>query len=324
MGVPVEGAPMSRGSRAGRETRKTSRWAAGRLTRRREQRILAFLGLPTAYLLVLGIFPLGELVDMSLHNVTASNIQHGWRFDGLSNFGSVLHAPSFRAVLANTLIFVAIVTIVGIGGGLIAALALRRGSKIAAGVLALMVFIWALPPVVNGSIWKFLFDTSGLIDTVLSATGIDRQPVLWLVSGHLALDSVAFVNAWVVVPFAALIYRAALIDIPQEVTEAAIVDGASGRTELRFITLPLLKPATLVLGVLTIVYAFRSFDFIYVMTDGGPGTTTTTLPFQGYLQAFVQFDFGTGAATATLTIVLVLALAVVYAVRVHRCVLKGK
>jgi multiple sugar transport system permease protein len=82
--------------------------------------------------------------------------------------------------------------------------------------------------------------------------------------------------------------------------------------------MPAVRPTTLVLTVLTVVYGFRSFDFIYVMTYGGPGTVTTTLPFLSYLQAFVQFDFGVGSATAILTVALVIILAVIYARSVRK------
>ena len=179
--------------------------------------------------------------------------------------------------------------------------------------MALLVFVWALPPVVNGSVWKFLLGTQGLFNTVLTDLGLVSSAVPFLFDDRIALVSVALVNSWVVIPFNALVYRAAMIGIPAELFEAARVDGASRWQEIRHIIIPSVRPTTMILTVLTVVYGFRSFDFIYVMTFGGPGTATTTLPFLGYLQAFVRFDFGLGASTALIAVLMVFVLAVLYA-----------
>src|SRR5215831_21157846 len=119
-------------------------------------------------------------------------------------------------------------------------------------------------------VWRFLLDQRGLIDSLL--TSVHLPAVLWLVDGKLPLVSVALVNSWVAVPFATIVYRAALLDVPREVIEAAAVDGAVPGQIIRHIILPLLRPVMIVLAVITVVYAFRSFDFIYIMTSGGPGT----------------------------------------------------
>jgi multiple sugar transport system permease protein len=116
----------------------------------------------------------------------------------------------------------------------------------------------------------------------------------------------------VAVPFATIVYRAALLDIPQELLEAAAVDGAVPHEIIRHIILPLLRPVMIVLGVVTVVYAFRSFDFIYIMTSGGPGTVSTTLPFLAYRLAFQSYRYSLGAATALVAVGIVLVLAFVY------------
>jgi len=129
---------------------------------------------------------------------------------------------------------------------------------------------------------------------------------------------VALVNAWAVVPFNALIFRASLLGIDAQLLEAADVDGVNAVQRIRYLLLPHVRPAAIILTILTIVYAFRSFDFIYVMTAGGPGTSSTTLPFLAYLQAFQGNDYGAGAATAVLSLVIVLVLALFYARDVGR------
>jgi multiple sugar transport system permease protein len=136
--------------------------------------------------------------------------------------------------------------------------------------------------------------------------------VLWLADGRLPLVAVALVNAWASVPFATIVYRAALMDIPQELIEAAAVDGAVPRQIILRIIVPLLRPVIVVLTVVTIVYAFRSFDFIYIMTSGGPGTVSTTLPFLAYREAFQVYKYSVGAATAVIAVLIVLVMALVY------------
>lgn len=267
--------------------------------------------LPAAlYLAAMTLYPFFELLRMSVSRVTPEVLYRPWPFVGLGEFQRAVSMPDFREALLNTLVYVSVVLVSGLVGGLVSALILRRGTAFSGFVLGVIVFVWATPPIVNGTVWKFLLDSRGLIDSVLVALGLPA--VLWLVDGHLPLVSVALVNAWVAVPFATIVYRAALLDIPPELVEAAQVDGARHWQILRHITLPLLRPVMLVLGVITVVYAFRSFDFIYIMTAGGPGTRSTTLPFLAYRLAFQTYQYSLGAATAVIAVAIVLVLAAVY------------
>ncbi len=161
-----------------------------------------------------------------------------------------------------------------------------------------------------------LLDKRGMVDSLLGLVHV--APVYWLVDGRLPLVSVALVNAWVAVPFATLVYRAALLDIPSDVLASADVDGARPWQVLRYIVLPLLRPCTLVLAVVSLVYAFKSFDFIYIMTFGGPGTASTTLPFLSYRLAFEIYRYSQGAAVAVVTVAVVVLLAVLYIRQVRR------
>jgi multiple sugar transport system permease protein len=270
--------------------------------------------LPAAIFLgVLSFYPLFQLVRMSLSAVTSANLNDNWAFVGFANFVADAQNPVFWQALGNTAIFVVIVTVLSLVGGFAAAISLRASGRLPAFLLGLMVFIWALPPVVNGSVWKFLLGDEGLFNVVLQATGLIHLPVPFLYDPHMALYSVALVNTWAIIPFNALVFRAALLGISPEILEAAKLDGASPWQEVRLVLIPAVRPTSLVLIVLTVVYAFRSFDFIYVMTYGGPGTATNTLPFLGYLQAFVQFNYGSGSATAIIAALMVIVLAIIYA-----------
>lgn len=296
---------VSRRSRPRSAALRQARWA------RRGRKLLYVL--PAAVLLtVLSVFPLVQLAQMSVSQVTSSNLHAAWRFIAGQNFTQDFDNPVFWQATVNTAIFVVVITVGSLVVGFAAAAVLRGGGRLTGFLMGLMVFIWALPPVVNGSVWKFLLADNGLFNVVLHAVGV-AQPLPFLYNQHWALYSVAIVNTWAVIPFNALVFRAALIGIPEEVLEAARLDGAGAWQEVRHVLIPQVRGTTLVLIVLTVVYAFRSFDFIYVMTFGGPGTATNTLPFLGYLQAFVQFNFGSGAATSIIAAAMVIVLAVVYA-----------
>lgn len=274
--------------------------------------------LPAAIFLGLfSIYPLIQLVRMSVSAVTAATLNGTWSWIGLDNFTKGFESGESTQATGRTLVFVLIVTVLGMMVGFGGAVALRTKGWWSGALLAVMVFTWALPPVVNGSVWKFLLNDAGLVNTVLGWLGRDT-PVPFLYDQYWALFAVAFVNSFAVIPFNTLVYRAALMTIDPEVFEAASLDGASKWQQIRHIMLPSVRPTTLVLLILTLVYGFRSFDFIYVMTYGGPGTATNTLPFLGYLQAFVRYDYGLGAATSVLAVVGVLVLAVLYARSIRR------
>ncbi|RYV53046.1 carbohydrate ABC transporter permease [Pengzhenrongella frigida] len=289
-----------------------------RARRRPPQVRLLFLVPAVVFLGLFSFFPLVQLLRMSVSKVTAATLNGTWDFVGLDNFTAGFSSGQSTEALYRTGVFVLVVTILGMVGGLAAAIALRTTGRWSGFLLALMVFVWALPPVVNGSVWKFLLGDSGLFNTLLLTSGLRDTPLPFLYDQYWALMSVAFVNAFVVIPFNALVFRAALMNISPETFEAAALDGASKWQEIRHIMLPSVRPTTLVLLVLTIVYGFRSFDFIYVMTYGGPGTATNTLPFLGYLQAFVRYDFGLGSATSVVAVIGVLVLAAVYARSIRR------
>lgn len=277
-----------------------------------------FLVPALVFFALFSIFPLVQLVRMSLSDVSSGTLNTDWPFVGLDNFVAGFASGETTAALARTAVFVVVVTLVGIVGGLAAAIALRTRGRWSSVLLAIMVFAWALPPVVNGSVWKFLLADSGLLNIVARGMGATDGSLPFLYDQYWALGSVAFVNSWAVIPFNALVFRAALLNIEPDVFEAAALDGASRWQEVRHIMVPSVRPTLLVLLVLTIVYGFRSFDFIYVMTFGGPGTATNTLPFLGYLQAFSQFDFGMGAATSVVAVVVVVVLALLYARSIHK------
>lgn len=267
--------------------------------------------LPAVVVLVaFAAYPLLVLLRMSVSDVGPSNIVGVWHWVGLDNFVAVLGSSEIWASTVRTIIVAVVLLVSNLVLGFLAASILSTRGRVTNIVLGIMVFVWALPPIVSGSVWKFLLDDSGALNAILGALGLPH--VNWLSSPTLAIWVVAGVVAWSSLPFSALILRGGLLAIPQDIIEAAAIDGAGyWRTRFR-IVLPLLRPTMWILGILTVLYAFKSFDFFYVLTQGGPGTATNTLPVQSYYTAFSNFDMSTGATIAVISMLIVAIFAVPY------------
>jgi len=286
-------------------------------TASREILLGAFLAPAILLAIALSIGPLVQLVRMSVSDVGPTNLLGEWDFVGTANLEDALRDRVFWDAVRATVFFTAVLLVVDLVVGFgVARLLARDRSRLTGAVLALMVFVWALPPVVSGSVWRFLLAGDGAVNALLGLVGIDT--VGWLSSPDWALWSVSLVAAWASLPFAVLIIRGGLLAIPTEILEAAELDGA-GRWRLsRDILLPLLRPTLAVLTILVILYAFRSFDFVYVMTQGGPGRITNTLPYLAYQTSFQTFSFGAGAAIAVLSMLTIVLLAVPYVASLRR------
>jgi ABC-type sugar transport system permease subunit len=279
----------------------------------------AWFALPALLLLLFFVaYPMFELVRMSISDVNPGTLLRDWPFVGFDNFSTLFQDPRFLATVIRTVVFGLVVLVIGVIGGLIAALALNRPSRFGAFTYALIVLMWALPPIVSGVTWKFMLAGDGIINQLLLASGVVPEPILFLIDGAMPLISVAFVAGWVALPFAAIVFRASLMDVPREYYEAAQVDGAGVVAQFRYITLPSIAPTIYVVSILLLSYAVRSFDFTFAMTGGGPGDASTTLPVFGYLTAFTGFNYSEGAAIAVLTVGAVLLFALPYARSIRR------
>lgn len=267
--------------------------------------------LPALVLLVVfAVYPLVVLFQMAFSDVGPSNIVGDWHFVSWANFAEVFSTPGLWLAVARTVgVSAALLTSNLVVGFVVASILSTRG-RLTGVVLGVLTFVWALPPLVSGSVWKFLLDDSGGVNAVLQTLGLPA--VSWLSSPTLALWTVTAVIAWAALPFSALILRGGMLSVSRDVIEAAAIDGAGyWRTQVS-IVLPLLRTTVWILAILTVLYAFKSFDFFYVMTQGGPGTTTNTLPVMSYYTAFTNFDMSTGATVAVVSMAIVAVLSVPY------------
>lgn len=255
-------------------------------------------------------YPLLIIIQMAFSDVGPTNILGPWHWIGGANFGNLFSTPEIWASIIRTLHLAVVLLVGNLFVGFIAACALQKTGRLATVVLSIVVFVWAMPPIASGSVWKFLLDSDGFVNSVLKLIGLPA--VGWLSSPDLVLWSIGFVLSWSALPFAILVYRGAMLAVSGELREAAALDGARyWRTQFSVI-LPQITPTVWLLGILTVLYSFKSFDFIFVLTKGGPGTASSTLPVWAYFQAFTGFDLSSGATIAVIAMIIVVVLTIPY------------
>src|SRR4051812_25177611 len=299
--------------------RPRGRLAAARRRRRpstrRRQRVveLLFLAPAVIYLLLFFGYPIVKNVVMGFQHYTSATFFTGVApWVGLDNYSAVIHSDVFSKALVNTLLF----TVGSIAGqftiGLALAVYFQRNFPLSGVLRSLLLLPWLIPLIVSSAIWRWILDQdNGVLNRALSGLPLVGHPG-WLTSTSLALVAVILVNIWIGIPFNMTILYGGLQDIPEELYEAAALDGATGWRAFRHITWPLLRPVVNVVLVLGVVYTLKVLDIILGLTRGGPANATQTIATQSYHLSFTEFDFGQGAALGNILIVISLVFAVFY------------
>ncbi|MFT3872630.1 MAG: sugar ABC transporter permease [Nocardioides sp.] len=236
----------------------------------------------------------------------------GISFAGTDNFTQQLDsAGTFVPALIRSLVFVGITVSVETILGVLIALLLYRDFKMKAAVVAVLALPMMLTPVAVAYIWRYMFDADGgIINALLESVGI-AGPV-WLQSVDppwLSFASVMIVDVWQWTPFMMLLALANLAAIPEEVIEAARIDGAGTWQLIRRIILPLMTPGLLVAVLLRSMTAFKEFDKIFIMTGGGPGSSTELVSYRIYVDGLREFDFGAVGVSGLLITIIALMFA---------------
>jgi multiple sugar transport system permease protein len=251
------------------------------------------------------IFPIVYSVVMSLSNVTVTG--SGINLNGFTtgNYSLVLKNSTWHYALGFTIIYTLITVLVELVLGTLIALVLQRLTAGRGWMMALLLIPWSMITVINAELWDYIYNgVYGVADAILNAIGLGHPNILG--TSTPAIIGLMIADIWKTTPFVAIIVLAGLVMLPGDIYEAAEVDGSSGWSTFWRITVPLLRP-TLALAVLfRVLQAFGLFDLPFVMTNGGPGTATTSLAILGYKAMFQNLSFGPGAAVATTTALLVL------------------
>ena len=272
--------------------------------------------------LLLALLPIANLVAMSLHTIKWDQGIAHWTFNGLAHYASMSGDPLLRAGAINTVLFALGSVAIEMALGLMLALFVSRIGK--ARVLYRTIFLLPvlIPGIVIGAIWKLMYNPDfGVINQLLGAVGITG--IDWLGDGRIALLSVIAVDVWHWTPFVFLLLLAAIESLPEDVHEAAIIDGASGWQEFRFVTFPMLLPALAVTMAFRLIVSFKVFDEVYLLTGGGPGTATEVVSFTIYRRFFTEDRMGYGSAISVmvlfaLTLVIVAGLSAMRHREAHR------
>lgn len=262
---------------------------------------------------LIALFPLGWTLWESLHQHDLRMPWLGRPFVGVGNYIAIARDARFWEALGHTMIFAAISVGVELSLGLLLALAMNQAFRGRGVVRAAVLVPWAIPTVVAALLWRFIFDSqAGIANVVLIDVGILHHPLVWFVRASTAWVPVILADVWKTTPFVALLLLAGLQSIDQELYEAAATDGASAWWQLRHITIPLLRPAILVALIFRTLDAFRVFDLIYVMTGGGPGTSTEPVAVYTFNALLQNLEFGYGAALSVIVFLITFALAMLY------------
>ncbi|MFJ2439416.1 MULTISPECIES: carbohydrate ABC transporter permease [unclassified Streptomyces] len=261
-------------------------------------RVPALLAAPSvAFLLVFAAYPLVYLVGLAFTSSTLARPLQRWT--GFDNFRAALESQSFGGSLWRSALFALLTSAVQLVLGVALALLLRARARGLGGLGALLLLPLITPPVMVGVAWKLLLaPVGGALNGALHLAGLSGVNPLGSSTG--AFTTLVLIDSWQWTPFVAILVYAALLGVPEELREAATVDGASRWRTVRSVVLPFIEPTLLSVLVLKLVIGFKVFDIVYVVTSGGPGFATTTSTFDIQRTALQNFDVGTAAAETIL------------------------
>ncbi|MEU0986809.1 sugar ABC transporter permease [Streptomyces sp. NPDC005953] len=289
-----------------------------RVPRRRPQ-LLPYLLIAPALLslvVVLG-YPLADMLLLSFQDMTRKELFSGESppWVGLEQFRNILSDGFFWVVVARTAAFTVVCTTLTMAISLAVALLMRRVSTWVRLIIAsVLIAVWAMPVMVAASIFRWLFDADyGVANWLLSQLPMmDFSKHNWFTDPWQGFAVIAGVVIWGAVPFATITLHAALMQIPQELEEAAVIDGVQGSQMLRHITFPVIKPSFVMVTTLMSIWNFGVFNQIWLMRGGQPEREYYLLGIYSFIESFAVNRYSAGAAIAVVTVLLLLAGSVVY------------
>ena len=285
-----------------------------------ETNIAILLILPAAIaLLIFNYYPIGQTLIFSLFDLDHTTDWLNSPFVGLQNYIEVMRSKQFwlstRFTLGFTVVSVFLEFWIGLGLALLTFWVARplRGL-----LRAIIIIPWAIPQIIQASMWKWMFNTDvGLIGDILVRLGLVERSPLFLVDPTLAVASIVLAYVWKGAAITAIFLIGGLALVPQDLHEAATIDGAGAWRRFWAITFPLIMPTILVTLLFRTMDALRVFDLVYGLTGGGPGTSTETLSSFAYKFYFTFVRFGQGSAYAMVTFGLVVTVSIIYISRVQ-------
>jgi multiple sugar transport system permease protein len=263
------------------------------------------------------IYPLVSALYLSLFSIYTPTLQGSWV--GLDNYAAVIGSQTFWSSLLVTLIWTCGTLILQVVLGVAMALLLNQNILFRSLARSLVLFPYFVSTVVAVLVWRWLFnDLYGILSHILISIGIVHMPVDWLGRMPNAMESVIVVGAWKFFPFVVIAVLARLQTIPEQLYEAATIDGAGVFGRFFDVTLPQLREVLAIVILLRTIWDFKEFDLIYLLTGGGPLNNTRTLPLIVYQQAFGLNQMGVAATYAVMMMLVMLVFMLFYLYRVRR------
>jgi multiple sugar transport system permease protein len=284
------------------------------------RQLLPFWFLAPALLIELAIivYPVLQTFWMSLHDFVLFR-PNDVPFIGLGNFIRAFTDPVFWTAAWNSVIWIVCVVGLQFVLGLATALLLNQSFWWRGLARALVVIPWALPSVITALMWTWMYDYDlGIINDVLTRLGIIEAPIAWLARADTTLAAVILALVWQGFPFFAVMILAGLQTVPGELIEAAEIDGANAFQRLTKVILPSIAEVIATALLLRTIWVANSLDVILVMTGGGPGYTTYTVPLYAFLKAYTSMEFGYAAALALIMTAALLLVIYAYVRRAAR------
>ncbi|MGG4034236.1 sugar ABC transporter permease [Paenibacillus cisolokensis] len=265
------------------------------------------------FLLLFTLYPIARVFWMSLHQISVTQPWLGTPFVGLDNYKEVFQDTRFWHSTWFTLAFALITVVFEIVIGLFLAIIANKTFPFRGLVRAAILFPWVLPTVTNALTWRWMFNSDyGLFNGMLMEFGWIDKPINWLGDSNLAFVAVCTVAIWKTSSFMAIIILGGLQSIPNDIYEAANIDGANRLQSFFLLTLPLLRNVIMVALVLRTMHALQAFDLMFGLTQGGPGNTTESLPMYIHNIAFIDMEWGYGSALGVILFILIFAISAIY------------
>jgi len=284
------------------------------LTLQQQDARTAWLLVAPSLLIMLGVtfWPVISTFLLSFFNVP-TGLNQVRTFVGFGNYLQMLKDPLFWATIWRTMYFTAVSVGLELSLGLGIAQLIHSRPWGWQFLRFSLIVPWAVPTIVNGAMWRWIYSADfGALNGLLLQLGLIKHYIPWLTLPNMAMNLVIVADIWHTMPFVALVLQAALAGLPEDLEEAAAVDGANAWQRFWRIRLPLLRPAILVALIVRTVDAFRVFDIVYILTSGGPAYKTLTITYLTYLNSFAFGKQGIGAALSFLISAFTILMALIY------------
>ncbi len=280
---------------------------------------LVFALLPAFFFLAcFYVYPSVFNIQTSLTDLGIFTLRRGGDWIGVENYVELLTSPDFRRVLFNTVVWL---TLAGVTVRIVLGLALAfllnsrtlRKWRLTTAARLLLIVPWATPPVVAIIVWRWMLDPRvGSINAALTATGVVDQPIPFLSDANWVWPAILLIITWNTLPLVTLTFLASLQSLSAELVEAAEIDGAGPLQLLRYIYLPHLKPAIIVMILMSTFWTFNNFVYVWLTTGAGPGLYTNVMATEIYIKGFIDGRLGYSAATGVVMATVMTLFGLVY------------